>query len=422
VLKTGKWRRVMGVLAITGGKPLSSRGFRIKWPIVTEADVKAVERVARSGAWWRYGGREVEKFEKEFGRYHDAEYVLGVANGTVAIEIALRACGIEPGDEVIVPAVTFIASASAVLMARAVPVFADIIEDTCQIDPADVEKKITPRTKAVVVVHYGGYPADMDAFQEIARKHGLRVIEDSAHAQGSAWRGRKVGAIGDIGTFSFQQSKSLTCGEGGAVTTCSEELYNNAYAYHHIGRTLGSDKYHHTIVGPNYRITEFQGAVLRTQLRKLQAQTLKRMENAEKLSGAMEGIPGLEPLKKDVRITQRGYYFYVLRFDEKQFGLSRDRFLTAMEAEGVPLGKGYGAPVYRLPVFREMSFGRAGCPLTCCHYKGDMNYAEVECPVAEQVSRNKHITVQNDILLQESNVRLIARAVRKVYENRSELT
>lgn len=411
----------MPKLALAGGQPLSGTGYRIKWPIVTAADVRAVEKVTRSGAWWRYDGEEVDKFEKEFGRFHDAGYVLGVANGTVAIEIALRACGIEPGDEVIVPAVTFIASASAVLTARAVPVFADIIEDTCQIDPKDIENKITPRTKAIVVVHYAGYPSDMDAILGIAGRHGLKVVEDCAHAQGSAWRGRKVGAVGDMGTFSFQQSKSLTCGEGGAVVTDSEELYNNAYAYHHIGRTLGSDKYHHTIVGPNYRITEFQGAVLRTQLRKLQAQTLKRMANAEKLSRLLDGLPGVSPLKRDPRITQRGYYFFVLRFDREQFGLSRDRFLAAMQAEGTPLGKGYGEPVYRLPVFRGMSFGRAGCPVNCAHYKGSMNYAEVECPVAEHVSRERHVTVPNEVLLRESNVELIARAVHKVYENRAEL-
>jgi len=411
----------MGVLAITGGKPLSKNGYKIKWPIVTEADVKAAERVARSGAWWRYDGKEVEKFEQEFARYHDARYALGVSNGTVAIEIALRACGIEAGDEVIVPAVTFIASASAVLMTQAIPVFADILEDTCQIDPADIESKITPRTKAIVMVHYGGYPVDMDAIMKIARKHKIRVIEDCAHAQGSEWKGRKVGAIGDIGTFSFQQSKSLTCGEGGAVVTNSEELYNKAYAYHHIGRSLGSEKYEHTIVGPNYRITEFQGAILRTQLRKHSAQTERRMRNGDILSRQIEDIPGLYPLKKDARVTRRGYYFYILRFKEQEFGISRELFLAAIAAEGAPLVKGYDMPVYQLPAFREMSFGRTGCPLTCDHYGGDMNYAEVVCPIAEEVSRKQHITILNDILLQESNIRLIASAAQKVYANRTEL-
>jgi dTDP-4-amino-4,6-dideoxygalactose transaminase len=411
----------MATLALTGGKPLSDKGYKITWPIVGQADIKAATRVAASGAWWRYDGQEVAKFEQEFAAYHNARFALAVSNGTVAIEIALKACGIEPGDEVIVPAVTFIASASAVLMARAVPVFADIIEETCQIDPADVERKITPRTRAIVVVHYGGYPVDMDAILKLARKHGLRVIEDCAHAQGSEWKDRRVGALGDIGTFSFQQSKSLTCGEGGAVVTDSEQLYNNAYAYHHIGRTLNSEKYQHTIVGPNYRITEFQGAILRTQLRKLQPQILKRMDNAALLTELLDGVPGLEPLKRDKRISQRGYYFHVLRFDSARFGVSRDKFLAAMAAEGAPLGKGYNMPVYQLTVFREMGFGEKGCPLSCGHYTGKMDYAKVVCPVAEQVSRERHVTVANELLLHASNMKLIARAANKVYDHRAEL-
>jgi len=411
----------MARLAIKGGKPLAKNGYWIKWPVVTSADVRAAARVAKSGDWWRFDGKEVEKFEKEFGKYHDAKYCLGVANGTVALEIALRACGIEAGDEVIVPSVTFIASASAVLLIQGIPVFADILEDTCQIDPDDVERKINPRTRAILVVHYGGYPVDMDAILNIARPRGLMVIEDCAHAHATEWKGRKVGCLGDIGTFSFQQSKSLTCGEGGAVITDSEDLYNKAYAYHHIGRTLGSEKYAHTSVGPNYRMTEFQGAILRTQLRKLQTQTEMRMKNAALISRGIEDIPGLNPLKEDPHITQRGYYFYVLRFAEEAFGLSREVFMEAMKAEGAPLGTGYNVPVYLLPAFREMSFGRKGCPLTCGHYHGKMNYARVSCPVAEKVSSKRHLTILNDILLSGKNARLIVDAAQKVFENREEL-
>jgi len=411
----------MAKLALRGGRPLSDTGFKIKWPVVTKADVDAVARVATSGKWWRYDGHEVENFEKEFGKYHDAKYVLGCSNGTVAIEIALRACGIEAGDEVIVPSVTFIASASAVLLVQGIPVFADILENTCQIDPADVERKITPRTRAILVVHYGGYPVDMDRILDVARRHNLFVVEDAAHAQGSAWRGRKVGAIGDIGTFSFQQSKSLTCGEGGAVVTDSEDLYNKAYAYHHIGRALGAAKYEHTSVGPNYRLTEFQGAILRTQLRKLQRQNETRMKNAALLSRGIRDIPGLLPLEPDKRITQRGYYFYVLRFDENKFGVSRDQFMAAMKAEGAQVIPGYGKPVYHLPAFREMSFGVKGCPLTCGHYKGAMDYSKVVCPVAEEVSYRRHLTLDTHMLLEAGNVRLFVKAAHKVYENRREL-
>jgi len=410
----------MAKLAINGGKAIS-KGVRITWPAVAADDVAAATRVAKSGQWWRYGGHEVENFEKEFGKFHDAKYVLAIANGTVAIEAALRACGIEAGDEVIVPSVTFIASASAVLLVQGIPIFADILEDTCQIDPADAERKITPRTKAILVVHYAGYPVDMDAIRRIAKAHDLWVIEDSAHAQGTEWKGRKVGAIGNIGTFSFQQSKSLTCGEGGAVVTDSEDLYNKAYAYHHIGRALGAARYEHTSVGPNYRITEFQGAILRTQLKKLPRQNETRAKNHKALAKALADIPGIRMLKEDKRVTKRGYYFCVLRFDENEFGASRDAFMAAMNAEGTALLPGYGKPVYQLPAFRDMSFGRKGCPLTCGHYRGKMDYSKVHCPVAEEVSARRHITIGNDTLLSTEAIDLIADAAHKVYENRAEL-
>ena len=415
----------MKTLAIIGGKPLAPKGPKIAWPQVTAADVKAVSRVAQNGKWWRYDGDEVSRFEGSFARFHDAKHCLGVVNGTVAIEVALKACGIEPGDEVIVPSVTFIASASAVLMAQAVPVFADILEDTCQIDPADVEKKVNRRTKAILVVHYGGYPVDMDAIKRIARKHSLRVIEDCAHAQGSQWRGRGVGAIGDIGTFSFQQSKSLTCGEGGAVVTNSRDLYENAYAYHHIGRSLESAKYEHSIVGPNYRITEFQGAVLRTQLAKLPRQVAARMANLDKLREGLGNIPGIKMLKEDSRITRRGMYFAVLRFDKNVWGISRDTFVKAVVAEGPSrhwwVGAGYGMPVYNLPAFKEMSFGKKGCPLSCGHYKGKMDYSKVVCPAAEKVSYHQHITIDHNMLLHAANTGLLLRIIRKVWKHRSDL-
>jgi len=304
-------------LAIHGGKPLFEAGaLRDAWPIVGKSDVAAAARVAASGNWWRYVPKgQVQRFEAEYAAFHDAEYCLGLSNGTVAIEVALRALGAGPGDEVIVTPMTFIASASAILMARAVPVFADIDPQTYQISAKAVEARITGRTVGIVAVHYAGYPANPGALKRVAKRHGLFLIEDCAHAHGTEWRGRKVGAIGDAGTFSFQQSKSLTSGEGGALVTDRRDVYERAYAYHHIGRALGADTYEHAIVGPNYRLTEFQGAVLRTQLRRLTRQTQTKMRNVAALVEGLRDIPGLVPLKPDKRITQRGYYFGL--FSEK---------------------------------------------------------------------------------------------------------
>ncbi len=322
----------------------------------------------------------------------------------------------------IVPAITFVASATGVILAQGVPVFADIKAETCQIDPASVEEKITENTKGILVVHYAGYPVDMDTILEIAKKHHLFVLEDCAHAQGTEWKSRKVGTIGDIGTFSFQQSKSLTCGEGGAVVTDSEGLYEKTYAYHHIGRASGSAKYEHAIVGPNFRLTEFQGAILRTQLKKLPRQTAIRMKNACLLSEGLTEIDGLAPLKPDNRITQRGYYFYCLRYHQEEFGgLSRERLLEALQAEGTPLNTGYGVPVYHLPAFKNQHFGRTGCPISCEKYKGKADYTKVECPVAERVSYQEHLTLPNHVLLEEKNVQALTEALKKIQKYQTEI-
>lgn len=416
----------MGQLAICGGKAINPGGYTwVRWPEIDDEEISAVQKVVESGQWWRYTeGKESEVtlFEKEFAVYHDAEYCLAVSNGTSAIQVALKALGIEAGDEVIVPAITFIASASAVILAQGIPVFADIKAETCQIDPDSVEEKITENTKAILVVHYGGYPVDMDAILEIAKNHNLFVVEDCAHAHGTEWKGRKVGAIGDIGAFSFQQSKSLTCGEGGAIVTDNEELYEKAYAYHHVWRAMESAKYEHTIIGPNFRLTEFQGAILRSQLKRLPRQTEIRMKNANLLSERLEEIKGIEPLQPDKRITQRGYYFYCLRYHQEEFGgLPREKLLEALKGEGTPLGIGLGDPVYHLPAFQNQHFGRTGCPISCEKYKGKIDYTKVKCPVAEKVSYKEHLTLSNHTLLEERNIQALLEALKKVQKYQKEI-
>ena len=414
----------MPKLAVRGGEPLyKGTDFRQTWPIVGKADVNALARVAAGGDWWRYvPNSEVERFEKEYAAYHDAKHCLAVSNGTVAIVTALKALGVEPGDEVIVPAMTFIASASGVILANAVPVFADCDPETYQLSAESVEQHVTRRTVGVLPVHYAGYPCDLDALRRVARKHGLFIMEDSSHAQGTEWRGRKVGAIGSAGSFSFQQSKSLTSGEGGAVVTDDASLYEKAYAHHHIGRTLWAEQYEHTTVGPNYRLTEFQGAVLRTQLRKLPRQTEVKMRNVAALWKELKGIPGLAPLKPDRRITRRGYYFVVLRHSqEKMSGVPRGRFLEAVRAEGAPVGAGYRHPVYRIPVFREGSFGRKGCPINCRHYGKQMDYSKVHLPVVERACDHEQLTIAHQYFMYRENVRRFARVFAKVCENLAEL-
>jgi dTDP-4-amino-4,6-dideoxygalactose transaminase len=321
-----------------------------------------------------------------------------------------------------VPAVTFIASAIAIVLAEAIPVFVDIDPETYQIDAKAMEAAISDKTRAAVIVHYGGYPADMDAVGDVAKKHNLFVVEDCAHAHGSEWRGRKVGALINAGSFSFQASKTLNCGEGGAVITDSEELAGKAFSYHHIGRVLGRPFYEHHIAAPNYRMTELQGALLRSQLEKFPQQTEQRHRNAARLSAALAEMPGVAPLKADDRITKQGYYFYLFRFLADQWdGIHRDDFLKAMQAEGIPAGNAYGIPIHKNPVFQQHSFGRTGCPIVCGHYGRVMDYTKVVLPVSERVLAEEHVSIGKDVLMDERNIDLIVEAIEKVRRNRAEL-
>ena len=414
-------------LAIKGGKPVAPEGLKTQWPIFDEKEEKALLEVLHSGKWWRGAYQKqkdskVGQFEKAFAEFSDAQYGIAVVNGTAALELALKAGGIEAGDEVIVPAATFIATATAVVMVNAVPIFVDIEPETYQISPEAIELAITNKTKAIIPVHYGGYPADMDKIMEIARKHHLLIIEDAAEAHGSEWRGRKVGAIGDMGTFSFQMGKPLTSGEGGIVVTDNEELASKCYAYHHIGRFPGAPTYEHALCGWNYRMTEFQGALLLSQLSRLPEQTEIRYKNGEYFAQSLSEIEGISALKRDPRITKRGYYFYFLRYNEKGFGgLPRDKFIEVLKAEGIAASTAHNQPLYKNSVFQEMNFGRTGCPISCPFYGKKIDYAEVKCPVAEHVFESEVIALGKDFLLKRGNINLIIEAIKKIKENFKEL-
>ncbi|MCD6325136.1 DegT/DnrJ/EryC1/StrS family aminotransferase [Candidatus Bathyarchaeota archaeon] len=417
----------MSKLAIEGGTPVAPGGLRRNWPIFSDEEKKALLEVLESGRWWRgayedQSESKVGRFETEFCKYLGVKYGVAVTNGTAAIELALKAAGVEAGDEVIVPAVTFIATATAVLAVNAVPIFVDIDPETYQIDPEKIEEAITDKTKAIVPVHYGGYPADMDRIMEIAEDHDLIVVEDCAEAHGSEWRGKKVGGIGHLGTFSFQMGKPLTCGEGGFVSTNDEELAKKCFSYHNIGRVQGRPFYEHHIPAWNLRMTEFQGAILLCQLKRLPEQTEKRYVNGEYLAGELEKIGGIRALKRDPRVTKRGYYFYLMRYNEEEFGgVSRDMFLEALRAEGIPAGTAHNQPLYKNPVFVEMRFGRTGCPVRCPLYGKAIDYTAFHCPVAERVYEKEIVALGKDFLLSRDQVDLVLEAIRKIKENIDEL-
>jgi dTDP-4-amino-4,6-dideoxygalactose transaminase len=409
----------MSKLAISGGMPVRQEAFP-SWPVIGVTDREKLLEVFESGKWW-YGER-VREFEERYAAFHDAKYGVTCANGTVALEVALLACGIGAGDEVIVPPYTFMATASAVLKVNAIPVFADIELDTCNLDPKDVERKITDKTKAVIPVHIAGLPVDMDAFRALTQKHKLALIEDACHSWGSKWKGKGTGAIGDCGVFSFQMSKNITSGEGGILLTDNEEIADTARSYTNCGRIKGGAWYEHHLMGSNLRMTELQAAILSGQLERLEEQTLKREENAAYLGEQLKDMPGISLMRRDARVTRRSYHMYIFRFLSEEWpGVSRDKFLEALRAEGIPCSAGY-SPLYKNPLFQQSGEGPRYCPISCPYHGQGMDYTQVVCPNAELISREGCWIPHTVLLAEEQDMKDIACAIRKVWESRGELT
>ncbi|MDD5677459.1 MAG: DegT/DnrJ/EryC1/StrS family aminotransferase [Kiritimatiellae bacterium] len=406
--------------AILGGKPIRKKPFSVTWPVIGLEERRNLLKVFGSGKWWY--GEKVAEFEKKYAAFQNAGYGVSCTNGTAALEIALLACGIGAGDEVIVPPYTFMATASAVLKVNAVPVFADIDLNTGNLDQKAAEKAITSKTRAIMPVHMAGLPVDMDAFKALARKHKLRLIEDACHSWGSQWKGKGTGAIGDCGVFSFQMSKNITAGEGGILLTDNEEIADAARSYTNCGRGKGKAWYEHYLLGSNLRMTELQSAILLGQLTRLKAQTLRRERNAAIITRGLKGIPGVALMQRDRRVTRRSYHMYMFRFVTEAWpGVSRETFLKALNAEGIPASAGYPIPLYMNPLFQRKGNGPRHCPLSCPYYGKTMDYTRVSCPNTEQVCREA-CWIRHSVLLNESgDMRDIVEAITKLWEQRESL-
>ncbi len=402
----------MSGLAIVGGDPVAPEGLETDWPIYDETDRAGIESVLESGRWCSAeylfvdGQSHVSQFEAEFAAYIGTTHATAVPNGTQALQLAFRAIGVEPGDEVIVPAVTFVASASAVVLEGGTPVFVDVDPETYQLSPDAVAAAITDRTKAIEVVHYAGYPADMDRIIDIATEHDLYVIEDAAEAHGTEWRGERVGSIGDIGCFSLQLGKSLTCGEGGVLTYEGGELADAIYTHTNLGRPPGGGPYDHVIPAGNYRLSEFLGALSLAQLARLDEQTDRRDAHGRYFAEQVSEIDGLAPLKADERITKRGYYFCFLRYDASRWGgRSRKAFRAALAAEGIDTTTAHNEPLYHYPAFAMQEDGDAS---------GRSDHHHAACPTAERIYREEVIALSKDILLERSTVETVVAALEKL--------
>jgi dTDP-4-amino-4,6-dideoxygalactose transaminase len=343
-------------LAIEGGKPVRTKTFA-PWPYFPDREILAVQSVLKSGKVNYWTGSQGRLFEAEFAAYTGCKYAVALANGTVALEAALYALDIGPGDEVIVTSRTFVASVSCIVLRGAKPVFADVDPVSQNITADTAAAVLTPHTKAIITVHLAGWPCDMDSILSLARKNGLSVIEDCAQAHGATYKGRKVGSLGDVAAFSFCQDKIIsTAGEGGMLTTNDKKIWEKVWSYKDHGkdysavhRNPSSPNYNwvHQSIGTNWRLTEIQSAIGRLQLQKLDKWLKIRRQNAQVLNQSFDTIPGLR-ITVPTRHFGHAYYKYYAFLDPYRFrkGWSRNRILSALCAEGIPCFYGSCSEVY----------------------------------------------------------------------------
>jgi len=400
-------------LALLGGRPLRKRPFT-SWPIFGKTEEARLVRILHSGCWGRMEGKEVARFEERFARMHGCKYGIAVVNGTVSLRLGLIAAGLRAEDEVIVPPYTFFSTASAVIEANMVPVFADIDLNTFNLDPRALAGAITPRTRAVIPVHFAGQPADMDAIMSIAQKRKLLVIEDAAHAHGASYRNCPAGSLGHLASFSFQSTKNLTCGEGGIITTNDAQLAAACRSLHNCGRIPGGEWYEHQVCSGNYRLGEFQGALLNAQLNRLEAQTKTRNSNGRYLAGRLATLPGLYPQQRPDTCTSHAYHLFMLRINEREFGAPRAAVIKALQAEGIPCSPGYAFSLPQQPAFCQHAFGPYLPRLA-----DQLNYQRVQCPNSDLICREQGVWLEQAMLLgPRADMDDVYRAFEKVHEQR----
>ncbi|HEX6731240.1 MAG TPA: DegT/DnrJ/EryC1/StrS family aminotransferase [Pyrinomonadaceae bacterium] len=391
-------------LALFGGAAAITRQPPA-WPYFDEADSKALLDVLESRVWGGYH-ETVGELERRFASYHGAKHGIAVANGTLSLEIALTSAGIRQGDEVIVPPITFVASATAIARVGAVPVFVDVHPDTINLDPLQAEAAITERTRAIVLVHFAGCPADLDSFTALCEQHNLILIEDCAHAHGAEWKGHRVGSFGHFGSFSFQGSKNMTAGEGGILITNDPDLAEKARSIANQGRRTGGAWYEHVNLGTNARLTGFQAALLLNQLERLPRQVTTRMVRALDLRDGLAeaGVLLPTPARVDSRITIHGFHLFSMRYVADALGgVSRDRFVAALQAEGLPVATGYPHPIYHNELFKQ--------------HPNIVN----ACPEAEAYCKSSMWLPQNALLADPEWIGEGLAAIRKVCEHADEL-
>lgn len=402
-------------LALLGGKPVRNEPFP-SWPVISANEEKAWMEVLRAKKWNRLGGSYVDRFENIWAKQLGSKYCLATSSGTSALVSAVNALGVGPGDEVLVPPYTFVATINVVLLQYALPVFVDSDRETMQMDANKIERAITKRTRCILPVHIGGSMANLDTILEVGKKHSIPVIEDACQAHLAEWRGRKAGTLGAMGCFSFQASKNLNSAEGGAVMTDNPELYEICKSFQNQGRGAKDSTFSYVRNGDNRRLTEFQGTLLIEQLTRVEEQSRVREQTADYLSKQLSEISGITPARMYEGCTRNAYHLYMLRYDTAAFGgLPRAQFLKAGRAEGVPCSGGY-TPLDKEPFLK-----------TTLHSRGyraiypEKQIRELEernrCPENDRLCEEAVWFTQNMLLGGRQDMDQIAEAVRKVQNN-----
>lgn len=410
-------KKVEGLAAL-GGNPLRTKPFPA-WPPATPEVEQSLVAAYRSGRWTRTADvGQVATFEKRFAELVGTARCLATGSGTQALHTALHSLGVEAGDEVLVAPCTFIASVQAILMCAALPVFVDVDINTYQMDPDKIEPLIGSDTRVVEPVHIGGLPCDMGRIVAVAKKHGLKVVEDAAQAVLAEFQGKKCGTFGDLGCFSFQTSKVIACGEGGAIVGNDAELLDKCYAFHNMGLT---GKNQSVGIGTKYRMNEFEAALLIPQLATLAQQTRTRNENAVYLARRLEQIPGIVPQRLHEGVTQGAYYIYGFRYQKEHFNdAPKEKFLKALRAERIPFTTMYFDQLNKQP-FLENALSSRTFQKVFSKPRLDRYREQNHCPCNDQLAAEGVWLPQYVFLGDRRDMDDIADALAKIAEHKEQL-
>jgi perosamine synthetase len=414
-------RQQVKKLAINGGEKVHP-GSWPPWPYWDKSAESGILEMLRSGRWWRGNGEHVAEFEKKYAEVLGAKRCLATASGSTALMTSLDALGIDAGDEVLVSPYTFIATYNIIFYRKALPVFVDTDPETFLLNPEKIEEKITDRTTAIIPVHIYGLPVDMDSVNKIAKKHNLQVVEDACQAWLAEYRGKKTGTLGDLGCFSFQNSKHLPAGEGGAILGNNDDIMDRCHAIHNCGRPYGNMERtsSYPYRGTNFRMQQFQSLILMSQINRIEEDNDVRLKNALYLDNELKGIPGIIPCKLANGATRAVYHLYPFRYLKEHFNnIPKSKFIAALNAEGIPCGSGYG---------RQNRDGLIEEHLTSKGYRRLFPEARLKqwreenvLPGNDQLCDQAVTFYQSMLLGTKADMDDIADAVTKIYENRNTL-